>query len=360
MPLPRWLITHTFDFSLFTCNRLIGNAMRYITLVLTIAVFLIALTTAVRAQEHPPMTDAARDAEKEQYFATFNELMRFPSADSRRKAYEAAIQYLKRFEGEKDPEARVVREYVTEYERPARQAEILNSYKAKDYAKTFELGRAAVEHDQENFFILSLLTQAGIDSAQAGNAGLNEATLDYGKRAVRLLESGKATRVEPFPALGVAQGYLNAAIGTLSREKSPAEAAQAFRKSVQSESSYRTDPIIYHRMGTAILRGEFAKLSKAYNDQYFGKPTSAAQQEALARINKLGLQALDAYARAVALSNLPDAPASVEAGPTRAKLPPELRDRILEQLTSLYKSFNNNSDAGLKEFIAAVLAKPLP
>lgn len=305
------------------------------------------------------MTDATRDAEKEHYFATFNELKRFPSADSRRKAYETAIQYLKRFEGEKDPEARVVREYVTEYERPMRQTEILNSYKAKDYAKTFELGRAALEHDKENFFILSTLTEAGLDSAQAGNASLNEATLDYARKAVHLLESGKATKFEPFPNKGTAQGYLNAAVGTLSREKSPVEAAQAFRKSVQSESSYRTDPIIYHRLGAAILRGEFAQLTKEYNDKYLQKPPSPAQQEMLSKISKLGIQALDAYARAVALIDLPDAPAQAGA-PSRAKLPPELRNRILEQLTTLYKSFNNNSDAGLKEFIAGVLAKPLP
>jgi hypothetical protein len=175
-----------------------------------------------------------------------------------------------------------------------------------------------------------------------------------------LLESGKVTKFEPFQGLGAAQGFLNAAVGSLSREKSPVEAAQAFRKSVQSESSYRTDPIIYHRLGVAILRGEFAQLTKEYNDKYFEKPPSAAQQEMLAKINKLGIQALDAYARAVALSDLPDAAGKVEAEATRVKLPAELRNRILEQLTSLYKSFNNNSDAGLKEFIAGVLSKPLP
>ena len=42
---------------------------------------------------------------------------------------------------------------------------------------------------------------------------------------------------------------------------------------------------------------------------------------------------------------------------------PEQQDaktKILAQLTELYKSFHNNSDAGLSELISTVLSKPLP
>lgn len=308
------------------------------------------------------MVDQQRDAEKERYFATFIELKQFPTPDSRRKAYEAAIEYLKRFEGDKDPDARTVREFVTTYERAARQSEIFSSYNSKNYAKTFELGRAILEHDPENFFVLTVLTQAGFDNAQAGNATLNEATVGYAKKAIKLVEGGKVTKAEPFMNIEAARGYLNAAVGTLLREKSPAEAAQAFRKAVQSDSSYRTDPLTYHRLGIAILRGEFAQLTQEYKDKYLQEPPSAAQQGMLARINKLGSQALDAYARAVALSDPArlNAPSSSDAGAGRTKLPPESRNKILEQLTTLYKGFHNNSDAGLNELIATVLSKPLP
>lgn len=332
--------------------------MRHIVFLLTVALLLAVCAVGVRAQLHPPMTDAARDAEKEHYFATFNELKRFPSADSRRKAYEAAIEYLKRFEGEKDPEARVVREFVTEYERPGRQLEILNTYKSKNYAKVFQLGRAGLEHDRGNFFILSLLTKAGIDNTQSGNASLNEATLDYARRALLHLESGKVTQPEPFNNLNEARGSLNAALGTLLREKSPVEAAKAFRKAVQSESVYRNDPLTFHRLGIAILRGEFAQLTREYNDKYLREPPSAAQQEMLARINKLGVQALDAYARAFALSDRPQTHSGTDAN--APSFPPDIRNKILEQLTTLYKGFHNNSDAGLKELIRTVLSKPLP
>jgi len=324
------------------------------------AVLLVAFAVGVRAQLHPPMTDASRDAEKERYFANFTELKRFPTADSRRKAYEAAIQYLKRFEGERDPEARVVREFVTEYERPGRQLEILNTYRSKEYAKAFALGRVALEHDRDNFFILSVLTKAGIENASSGNVSLNDATLDYAKKALSLLDSGKVTKPEPFNDLNEARGALNVALGALLREKAPVEAVQAFRNAVQSESFYRTDPLTYHRLGIAILRGEFAQLSKEYHDKYLNQPPSPAQQEMLAKINKLGLQALDAYARAVALSDRPEVPSETNTNVRSAKLPPEIRNKILEQLTSLYKGLHNNSEDGLKELIATVLSKPLP
>jgi hypothetical protein len=36
------------------------------------------------------------------------------------------------------------------------------------------------------------------------------------------------------------------------------------------------------------------------------------------------------------------------------------RAQALAQLTTLYKAFHNNSDEGLNELIAGVLAKPMP
>jgi len=352
--------------------------MRRPVFLLIAPVMLSVFAGGIRAQDsprNPPMVDQRRDAEKENYFALFNNLKRVSSSDSQRRAYEAAIEYLKRFEGENDPDARTVREFVTEYEKPARESEIFNTYNSKNYPKTFELGRAMLKHDPENFFVLAVLTEAGLDNAQAGDASLNEATVDYAKKAIQLLEAGKVTRVAPFKNIEGARGYLNAAVGTLLRDKSPAGAAQAFRKAVQSDSFYRNDPLTYHRLGIAILKGEFAQLSSEYNEKYGAQRSSSAQQAMLKRLNTLVEQAIDAYARAVALSD----PARLETKPetvttksdnatgkpdssvsAAVPFPPGLRSKILEQLTALYKGFHNNSDAGLNELISTVLSKPLP
>ena len=66
----------------------------------------------------------------------------------------------------------------------------------------------------------------------------------------------------------------------------------------------------------------------------------------LNRIQHLADQTVDAYARAVALSTKPEQQ--------------EARAKILAQLTPIYKSFHNNSDAGLDDLIATVLSKPIP
>ena len=325
------------------------------TLLLFTVAFVLFAPAATHAQRHPPMAEQLRDIEKERYYANFNELRRIPLPDNQRRAYEAAIEYLKRFEGDRDADARTVRQFVNEYERAGIQTKLLATYNAKDYAKAFALGRPMIERNPENFFVLSILTEAGFDSAQAGKPDFLENTLDYAMRAIQLLEAGKVTAAEPFKDMGTAHGYLNMVVGTLSRDKSPAEAARAFRKAAQSESFYRHDPIVYHRMGIAILKGEFAQLSTEYNDKYGSQQSSPAQQAMLERIQKLGLQAIDAYARAVALTD----PARTQ-GTNKAQFSPEARNKILEQLTALYKSFHNNSDEGLSELIATVLSKPLP
>jgi DNA-binding ferritin-like protein len=63
------------------------------------------------------------------------------------------------------------------------------------------------------------------------------------------------------------------------------------------------------------------------------------------RVSHLGERAIDAYARAVALSTSPQQQ--------------ETKNKIFAQLTALYRTFHN-SDAGLNELIATVLSKPLP
>ncbi len=329
--------------------------------VLTLLALVLSATFAatVGAQTHPPMTEQRRDAEKENYFATFTDLKRLPLPENQRKAYEAAVEYLKRFEGDNDADARVVRAFVTDYERAGHQNELFKVYNSKNYEKTFELGRAMLQYDPENFFVLSVLTEAGVDNAQAGNASLNDATLGYGKKAILLLETGKVTKADPFIDLGVARGYLYSAVAGLLKDKSPAEAAQAYRKAAQSESFYRDDPLIYHRLGIAILKGEFAQLSQEYNQKFGSQPSSPAQQEMLQRIVKLGQQAIDAYARAVALSD-PARAAAPESAAPRQQFPPEVRTKLIGQLTALYKNFHNGSDAGLTELIAGVLTKPMP
>ena len=53
-------------------------------------------------------------------------------------------------------------------------------------------------------------------------------------------------------------------------------------------------------------------------------------------------------------------PKRSDAGADHPPLMPEFRGKLLEQLTALFKSLHDNSDAGLNELISNVLSKALP
>lgn len=291
------------------------------------------------------------DRDRETLYAIFSENKRGPSPDQQNRAYGAAKEYVRRYGGDPDSYVKEARKFVAEFEKGASQYEVYSAYAAKNYAKSFELGRPVLKTDPENFFVLGVLSEAGYENAQAGNASLNDETIDYLRRAIKLVEAGKLTKVDPFKSVDAASGFLNLALGWFLKDKAPVEAAAAFAKAVRPKSPYENDPSTYYRLGFTILKGEFAQLSAEYNEKFGNKPPSPEQQAMFDRINLLGARAVDAYARAVALSD-----------PERAVpgLNPEFRDKVLMQLTALYKSLNNNSDAGLSEYIDGVLSKPRP
>jgi len=310
------------------------------------ALFCCGFASGTYAQRNPTMAEQQRDADKELLFARFIDRKRVPQSDQQRLAYEAGKEYLRRFGTDIDPNAKEVRRFVAEYERVRRQYDIDTAYTAKNYARTFEIGRALLERQPEDFYVLGTLAEAGYENSLAGNSSLNVETIGYAKRALKLLDDGKVTKADPFKTVDIGRGFLNFVLGNFLREKSPVEAADAFRRAVQTDSPYKTDSSAYHRMGIAILKGEFAQVSAEYNEKYVGKESSSEQTAMFQRLTQLGARAIDAYARAVALS----------ASPQQQ----EARTKILEQLTALYKSFHNDSDAGLQELIETVLTKPLP
>ncbi len=161
-------------------------------LFIAIIVFL-ALTPIVSAQRNPTMPTAMSDSDKEQLYARFAENRKVPSADRQRLAYEDAKDYVRRFGNDVDPHLAEVRRFVTEYERVMKNYQLLEAYKAKKYAKAFEIGRATLKKEPENFFVLATLVEAGYDNAQTGDTSLNEDTIDYANTALALLEAGKVS-----------------------------------------------------------------------------------------------------------------------------------------------------------------------
>jgi len=310
------------------------------------SLLLCVLAAGASAQINPRMPSQSSDDLKERLYAQFNDYRKSLNPEERRFAYPAAKDYLRRFGGDNDSNAKDVQKFIADYERAASYLDVFAAYTAKNYAKAFELGRPHLKNDPDDFSVLSTLTEAGYENAVAGNATLNEETIGYARRAIKLLEGGKLTRPDPFKNMDMARGFLNSTLAWFVKDQFPVEAAAAFLKAAQSDSPYHTDPSIYHRMGVAILKGEFAQVSAEYNEKFGGKPASAEQKALLDKLGHLVERTIDAYARAVALSTRPEQQ--------------EARTKILAQLTALYKNFHNDSDAGLNDLIASVLSKPMP
>src|SRR5581483_2399905 len=149
-------------------NRLYdARMMKYSKLLIATIISFVALlaTSATSAQTtttatpnlppiNPTMTSDYNDNEKESVYAKWTDYKRNPNAEQQRFAYPTAKEYLRRWGGEKDAETKEVQRWVTEYERQMYERDLYKAYDAKTYPKVFELGRAAVKSDAENFVAL--------------------------------------------------------------------------------------------------------------------------------------------------------------------------------------------------------------
>jgi hypothetical protein len=317
-----------------------------VTVTISLSFFGFVADISAQSNRNPTMTSQRSDSDKENLYAKYSENKKVPSPERQRLAYDAARDYVKLYGSDTDHFLPEMRKFVANYERGFRHSEIQSAYTAKKYTKVFELGRSVLQLDPEDFYVLSTLVEGGYGNAQSGNVSLNEETIGYARKAIELLDGNKVTNADPFPNLEAGRGFLNLALGWFLRTQSPVEAAAALVKAAKSDSSYKSDPLTYNLLGIAILKGEYAQVSADYNSKYGNKPPSPEQQATLEHINQVGARAVDAYARAVALTTNPEQQ--------------EARNKMLSVLTALYKSFHNNSDAGLSDLIANVLTKPLP
>ena len=313
---------------------------------LLLPLFLLLLSSVCLAQRNPTMTSQLNDADREQLYTRFSENKKVPIAERQKLAYEAARDYVKRYSGESDSHLAEMRRFVKEYERVMKNFEVHKAFSAGNTAKTFELGRASLEKDPENFYVLGILALAGHANQLRGDPKFTEESKDAATRALAIVEAGNLTKTDPFENAAEARGFLNFALGNFEFAPAPEKAAAAFVRAAKSGSRYKDNPVLYDMLGVAILKGEYAQVSAEYNTKFGNKPPSAEQQAMLQRIIKLGDRAIDAYARAVALSTEPKQQ--------------ESRARIMDKLIKLYKSFHEGSDTGLNELIAGVLAKPIP
>ncbi len=239
-----------------------------------------------------------------------------------------------------------LKNFVTLYEKANRKNKIHELvYVKNDYPKAIELAKAVLAEEPDNLKVL-------IDFAYAGYASKADAyrndTLTYAKKAIQLIESGKTLETWiPYVSKDETLGYLYNAIGSLNVQNNPAETLPTLIKAAQFEGKIKTLPYTYGTIAAAYEAGPYLKQSEEYKAKYGGKDETPESKLALENINQIIDRMIDAYARAVALAG--NDPQYQDAKKT-----------WMDSLSTWYKFRNNQTDAGLNEMIAGILAKPLP
>jgi len=307
------------------------------------ALLLGAFTSIALAQETAPAKPP--DEEKTELYRKYYEGAK-GSPEQQKVAYDIAREYLKKCGGDEDQYVTAVRKWVAKYEAATRVVDFNQAVAAKDYTKTFTVGRQLLEQEPENFPILLQLVQAGVLNARAGNKSLNTEAIALARKSLQLVDSKKVTDPAPMASIDDVRGFLNFSLASLLQETAPVEAIAAFQRAAKEGGAYKTDPTTYFLLGGTIYNSEYQPLAAEYSAKYAGKDETPESKAMLERANAIGNRAIDAMARAVALATKPEQK--------------DLKAKWLAQLTDIYKDFHNNSDAGLNELVATVLSKPLP
>jgi len=272
--------------------------------------------------------------------------------DDQAKAYEAAKKYLACPTAEVTEEQQKIIDYLkkwtTAYDEGTKAASFDKVlWTDKNYAEAYKMGADQLAKTPDDLKILVALGTNGY-LVVANNPQLAPQALDYARKALQLIEGGKAPETwGPLNNKETALAYLNFTVGTLTLEKDPSNALKNLIKAAQYETPLKKSPFTYAYIAGAYETGPYAKQSEEYNRLYFGKDETPESKLALANINQLVERMVDGYARAVALAG---------ADANFAKQKPVWQD----SLTTWYKYLHNNSDTGMTEYVASVASTPLP
>lgn len=323
--------------------------MMFITIGATVAMLALPVSakglTAETATVQDPCAQEARDA----LYKTFVDTRTADQA----KAYDAAKKYLACPVATPTESQTKIIEYLTKwvtlYEKGAKKNQFNDElYNKKNYPEAFKLGKEILAEQPDNVKIMIDLGANGYLVGPLKNPQLITEAVDYARKALQMLESGKSVEDwTPLQNKDVATAYLNYTIGSLTVEKDPSTALKHLIKAAQFETPLKKSAFTYALIAGAYETGPYAKQSADYKAMFSGKDETPESKLALANINQLVDRMIDAYARAVALAG---SDANLAAQKTAWN----------ESLKQWYKFRNNDSETGMDVLVAGILNKPLP
>ena len=263
-------------------------------------------------------------------------------------AYQAARDYLQKYPKDKDQYTDYLSKWVLAFERDERKRNLPILINEKKFAEAYSTG-AKILTDEPNYLRAQIdLGYAGYLAASAKNETFNTAALDYARKAIQAIESGKTpTEWAPFKGKDDTLAYLNYAVGFLTLKTTPDQAIDSLLRAAQYDSDIKKTPSTYYFLAVAYESGPYKTMSTAYQTNFAGKPETPESKAALEKLNVVMDRIVDAYARAIG------------AAGTDPKTE-QSRKEWLTALSNYYKFRHEGSDAGINEFIKEASQKPLP
>ncbi|HSE21123.1 MAG TPA: hypothetical protein VLB68_05675 [Pyrinomonadaceae bacterium] len=263
-------------------------------------------------------------------------------------AYQAARDYLQKYQKDKDQYTDYLQKWVTFYERDDRKNQLPGLIKEKNFAEAFKVGQRILTDEPDYLRAQIDLGYAGYQAATTKNDAYNAEALGYAKKAIAAIEAGKTpTEWAPFKGKEDTLAYLYRSVGYLTLKTSPEQAIDPLISAARLDSDLKKNPYLYVLLGNAYEAGPYKTLSTSYQKDFANKPETPESKAALEKLNVLMDRMIDSYARAVAAA----------AGDPTAE---QSKKDWMIPLTNYYKFRHEGSEAGLPEFIAAALQKPLP
>lgn len=286
-------------------------------------------------------TSAIAPQDEEAKAALYNEFLKNYKTDPK-AAYATAKEYLQKFPAESDQTA-YLKKWITAYEakeKEGRKTAVVDLLRQQKYAEAFNAAKVILGEEPND---VTTLNNAVFAALYARNDAYTGEAMNYARKSIQLIQSG-----QPFDKKDETLGWLNAALGFFSLKTNPSEAVTFYIKAAGFEGPTKKDPQTYVLLGEAYRNAEYTKVAADFKARCAtGEQQATPDCKALSdRVNAVVDRMIDAYARAIALATDPKYAT--------------LKTDVMKDLTAFYKFRHENSEAGLNELIAGILAKPLP
>lgn len=318
--------------------------MKKMTRLLILGATFAVLALPIAASAATIVQDQCTEENKTAWYATFRETFK---TDQQPKAYEAAKKYITACTEETDI-TKYLKKWVTAYDKEIRKVKLPQLLNEKKWAEAFQLGREILTDDPENVKVLMQLGYGGYLASSAKNTSFNTDAINYARKAIQMIESGKAPDDwQPFPNKDEALAFLNYYLGVTTIAQDPGAALPYLIKAAKFESSLKKSAFTYDKIAVAYETGPYAKQSADYKIKFEKKDETPESKLALENINQIVDRMIDAYARAVATAGSdPQYQAQ--------------KNEWNEALKTWYKYRHKDDLTGMNELVAGILAKPLP